>query len=305
MQIRLAGNGTTWGQPRFMSPDELDGWRGYVDEVAAAGFDGLEHLPPMAPIIDATLLGQELQQRDLALAGIGLYGALETPDGRESLEDQIDVAATFVAEVGADYLFIIDEMYANPFTGELERPVELDDPGWAKMIENLHELNDRAQNRCGLPLLLHPHQYSHIDTTEQIERFLAGTDPDHISILFDTGHYTCRGGDAVAFYRQHHERIGHLHFKNVVRSQLPDHEVTQRQLVETGAFANLSSGDVDFEALYEALDAFGYDGWGTVENERLPDMPGTPIDLARNAVQHLRALERAAADPDLRRSVEA
>ncbi len=290
MQIRLAGNGTTWGQPRFMSPDDLETWRSYLDEVAAAGLDGIEHMPPTAHAVEPNLLGEDLQRRGLALAGIGHYGALETPAGRESLEDQLDVAATFVAEVGADYLFVINEMYANPVTGEMERPVELDDPGWATMIENLHELNDRARDLCGLPLLLHPHQYTHVDTTEQIERFLADTDPDRISILFDTGHYTFRGGDPVDFYRRHRDRIGHLHLKNVDRSRLPDQEIWQLRLVETGAFADLTSGDVDFEGLSAVLDEFSYEGWATVEIERRPEMPGTPVELARNAVRLLRAI---------------
>ena len=289
MKIRLAGNSTTWGYPPMRFGD-LDRWRSYLDEVAAAGFDGIEHLPLMAPDVDPALLGQELRQRDLALAGIGHYGALETPAGRASLENQLDVAATFAAEVGADYLFIIDELYANPLTGELNRPIELDDSGWARMIENLHLLDDRARDLCGLPLLLHPHQYTHVDTPEQIERFLADTDPDRIEILFDTGHYAYRGGDPVEFYRRHYDRIGTLHLKNVVKSMLPDHETAPIEAVESGAFADLAAGDVDFDGLYSALDEHCYDGWGTVEIERLPEMPGNPVDLARKAIEHLRGI---------------
>ena len=289
MKIQLAGNSTTWGYPP-MRFDDLDRWRSYLDEVAAAGFDGIEHLPPMAPDVDPLLLRQELRQRDLALAGIGHYGALETAAGRASLESQLDVTATFVVEVGADYLYVIDEMYIDPFSGKLKRPVELDVAGWATMIENLYHLDARARELCNLPLLLHPHQYTHVETIEQIERFLAGTDPDRVSILFDTGHYTVHGGDPADFYRRHHDRIGHLHLMNVDLSKLTDPEAPLPKLVETGAFADLTAGDVDFRALHETLSEFDYAGWSTVEMLRLPEMPDNPVDVARKAVEYLRGI---------------
>ena len=289
MQVRVAGNGTTWSYPP-MRFDKLGGWRRYLDQVAAAGFDGIEHLPPTAPVVDAALFGDELARRSLVLAGLGLYGALETPEGRESLEGQLEVASTFAHEYGADYLYVIDAMYANPMSGALQRPVELDAAGWRAMVENLAHLDERSRDRCGLALLLHPHQYTHVDTPEQIERFLADTDPDRISILFDVGHYTFRGGDPVDFFRRHHDRIETLHLKNVQRGLLPDHATSQFELVETGAFADLTSGDVDFEGLRDALDEHGYEGWATVEIERHPEMPGQPVELAREAVAYLREL---------------
>ena len=50
---------------------------------------------------------------------------------------------------------------------------------------------------------------------ENRERFLADTDPDLVGLCFDTGHHAYCGGDAVAFMRRHHDRVGYLHVKSV------------------------------------------------------------------------------------------
>lgn len=38
-----------------------------------------------------------------------------------------------------------------------------------------------------------------------------------IKVTLDTGHFTAFGGDAVAFVRQHHDRIANLHLKDRLR----------------------------------------------------------------------------------------
>ena len=57
---------------------------------------------------------------------------------------------------------------------------------------------------------------THVEYEPQIERLLADTD-ERIGLCLDVGHHAYRGGDPVAFIRQHHERIPYLHLKSVDR----------------------------------------------------------------------------------------
>jgi inosose dehydratase len=59
-------------------------------------------------------------------------------------------------------------------------------------------------------------------------------------------------------------------------------------------FCPLGEGVVDFEALRDALDEHGFDGWGTVEQDRLPGDDGSTSREAAASLRHLRAVGLAA-----------
>ncbi|MBO0517822.1 sugar phosphate isomerase/epimerase family protein, partial [Streptomyces beijiangensis] len=59
------------------------------------------------------------------------------------------------------------------------------------------------------------HADTHIDTEENVTRFLDATDPAHVSLCLDTGHYAYCGGDSVQLIKTYGERIGYLHLKQV------------------------------------------------------------------------------------------
>jgi sugar phosphate isomerase/epimerase len=63
------------------------------------------------------------------------------------------------------------------------------------------------------------HGHSSVDkpdefsTPETFERALKGASP-YLGINLDIGHFTAAGGDAVAFLREHHEKMVTLHIKD-------------------------------------------------------------------------------------------
>jgi inosose dehydratase len=59
--------------------------------------------------------------------------------------------------------------------------------------------------------------------------------------------------------------------------------------VAAGAFCPIGAGAVDFAGVLAALRDAGYDGWATIEQDRLPGS-GDPVGDVRRSVRHLAEL---------------
>jgi inosose dehydratase len=98
-----------------------------------------------------------------------------------------------------------------------------------------------------VPAAFHPHTATYVETPEEVAALLEATDPDVVSIAFDTGHTVVGGGDPAAFAREARDRISHLHLKDVdprVLARLRSQELTVDQAWERGLLQ--STGAVDF-----------------------------------------------------------
>ena len=116
-------------------------------------------------------------------------------------------------QLGARFIVLIDDVYTNLQTGEQERPKELDDAAWARLIDTTNRAQERAA-AYGLQVVYHPHADTHVENHRQMERFLADADPS-VMLCLDTGHDAYTGGDPIAFFEKHHERIPYLHLKSI------------------------------------------------------------------------------------------
>lgn len=101
------------------------------------------------------------------------------------------------------------------------------------------------------------------------------------------------GIDPVAFYESHSSRVRHFHFKDIDRS------VHERALkdripflvaVEQRVFCPLDKGVVRWPALVKALEAHGYEGAVTVEQDIDPTISKNPIEDARASLAYLRSV---------------
>ena len=67
----------------------------------------------------------------------------------------------------------------------------------------------------GMKIVYHHHMTTTVQKTDEIDRMLAMTDPKYVSMIYDTGHLTFSGEDPIEILKKHHDRIGHVHLKNV------------------------------------------------------------------------------------------
>src|SRR5262249_1499764 len=139
----------------------------------------------------------------------------------------------------------------------------------------------------------HPHVDTHVKREDQIERLLADTDPAVVSLVFDTGHHAYRGGDPIAFFRAHHDRIEYLHLKSIdpdVRSEVDAEDLPLVEAVKRGVFWEPERGPVDFPALAAAVAEVGFDGPACVEQDMHQPPPGQALDIATRTRIYLREI---------------
>ena len=127
---------------------------------------------------------------------------------------------------------------------------------------------------------------------DEVERVLADTESDGLELCIDTGHFAYAGIDPVTFLAQHRDRVQYLHFKDInpgVHQRVVNESIAFFDAVSLGVFCPLGKGCVDFPAFAAQLKA-GFDGPGTVEQDRDARLPTSPLDDARASLDYLRSL---------------
>jgi inosose dehydratase len=292
MNIRIGSAPDSWGV-WFPSDPKQTPWDRFLDEIAEAGYEWTELGPYGYMPTDSTTLRTELDRRGLKMTAAFTMVHLEDPDAWPELERQMLGGGELAAALGGRFMVLIDDTYSNLFTGQPTRPSRLDDDGWKRLIDTTHRAADLAASRLGLQLVYHPHAETHVEYEDQIETFLEQTDPSRVSLCFDTGHHAYRGGDPVAFFRRHHDRIRYLHLKSVDPQK---QEWVEREhipfaiAVGNDMFCEPDRGAVDFIAFRDALRETDYDGWATVEQDMYPALFDKPLPIAKRTREYLRSI---------------
>ena len=99
-----------------------------------------------------------------------------------------------------------------------------------------------------------------------LDRLYQLTDPRYVYLCVDV-YWVARGGvDPAAFLRQHLDRIGAVHFKD---------------MGQDGSFAEVGQGTLDFPGMMEVLAAKPDLDWIIVEQDRTDRTPEGSIALSR------------------------
>ena len=124
----------------------------------------------------------------------------------------------------------------------------------------------------GVRLAYHHHMGAYVETPSDVDRLMEVTG-DEVGLLFDSGHMTFAGGDAVAMLGKHVARVCHVHCKDVrpyVIRLARNRNWSFLESVINGAFTVPGDGAIDFPALLGILHDHGYRGWLVVEAEQDP-----------------------------------
>jgi inosose dehydratase len=243
---------------------------------------------PSDPVALRNLLGTY----EMALTGG--FNALALADADRSGEQlaAADRSAAVLAAGGAKYF--VTCVVSDP--DSWERP-DLDDGNWATMVANLAEL-DRVCERHGLVHVFHAHVDSLVETADEIERLLDASD---VLFVLETGHFLIGGYDPLRFVKEHRDRVGLVHLKDVRLDLVEDlrtRRLTLMEAVQAGIFPSLGEGGSPIAAVIAELERTGYDGWYVIEQDvaltdGLPaDGEGPIRDVARS-VAYLRSIEHS------------
>ncbi|WP_461214441.1 myo-inosose-2 dehydratase [Lacticaseibacillus sp. GG6-2] len=262
-----------------------------IDEMALAGFSGTEvgNKYPKDP----DELKAALAMRHLQIASAWFSAYLTTKPYAET-EAAFIKHRDFLHAMGAKVIVVAEQ--GHSIQGMLDKAVFDDKPTftddeWEALARGLERLGARA-HEVGMQIVYHHHMGTGVQTTAEIDRLMAMTDPDKVSLLFDSGHLVLSGEDPQAILTHYFDRIKHVHFKDVrpsIAAQVKAEHMSFLDGVRAGMFTVPGDGEIDFAPLYHALVSGGYAGWIVVEAEQDP-AKANPLAYAQKAYAYLQTV---------------
>ncbi len=259
-----------------------------IHEMAEAGFAGCEvgHKFPRDPAtLKAALKPHNLQ---VASAWFSTYFTEGRAD--ETVNDFI-THMNFLKAMGAKVIVVCEcghSIQGQPLPVLTSKPV-FSEEQWRQLTIGLARLGALA-NQNDMAIVYHHHMGTGVQQAHDIDRLMAETDAETVSLLLDTGHLTFAGENPLITLQKHGERIKHIHLKDIRQSvlkQVREQNLSFLDAVRAGVFTVPGDGCIDFGVLFALIGALGYQGWWVVEAEQDPEK-ADPLVYARMAREFLR-----------------
>ncbi|MFD0270365.1 sugar phosphate isomerase/epimerase family protein [Streptomyces sp. NPDC127106] len=291
-RIRVGSAPDSWGV-WFPDDPQQTPWDRFLDEVAGAGYEWIELGPYGYLPTDPARLTDETGRRGLRVsAGTVFTGLHHGPAVWEETWEHVSRIAALTRAMGAEHLVVIPSFWRDDKTGKVLEDRVLSAAQWRELTTQTERLGREVRDRHGLRIVVHPHADTHLDSPENVARFLDATDPELVSLCLDTGHYAYCGGDSVQAIETFGERIGYLHLKQVDPRILT--EVLAEQLafgpaVARGVMCEPPAGVPALEPVLAAAQRLGVDLFAIVEQDMYPCPPDRPLPIARRTRAYLRS----------------
>lgn len=282
---------TSWWNDDFLDIDIGIPFEQCVSEMALAGFEGCSvgHKFPT----DRDVLKAELDLRGLRVSEpwTSTYFTIEAM--HDTTVANFHQSLDFIKAMGGTDIVVAElgrSVHQQPVALFANRPY-FTDAQWDALASGLNEIGKIAAD-AGMRLCYHHHMGTGVMTRPDVDRLAAATDPELVHFLFDTGHITFAGGDALCFARDYIHRIKHVHLKNIrkpVMEKVIAENLSFRDGIELGVFTvpGDPEGFVDFDSIFEVFAENDFSGWLIVEAEQNPAV-AKPLKYAKMAREYLR-----------------
>jgi inosose dehydratase len=232
-----------------------------LTEMASLGVEATEFGPLGFLPEDAEGRRATLEKHGMKAVGGFVPVVLHDP-GFDPLPE-VDTELDAYVAAGAEVLVLAANTGLDGY--DATRP-EMREENWQAMANNLGRISERAKER-GVMAVIHPHAGTMVETWADVEEVLTRTT---IPFCLDTGHMWIGGTDPVAFAKDHGDRVGHVHFKDVklaIAQRVRDGALSYYDAVKEGLYTPLGQGDVDVTAIIGSLLNQGYTGWFVLEQD--------------------------------------
>ncbi len=196
-------------------------------------------------------------------------------------------------------MFIVCEC-SNTIHGDRAAPLStrpvMPKDGWTAFGRAMSEFASRLADE-GLTLCYHHHMGTVVQTEDDIDAFMAATEPP-VHLLLDTGHATWGGSDPAALARRYRDRIGHVHCKDVRPAKARQAEAEDWSFLdailgkgaELGVYTVPGDGAVDYVAVFQGASGLcGVGGAGSRAGpDRRPTRSLTPRRASRTSWRRLK-----------------
>ena len=225
-----------------------------IAEIGQAGYQAIELFDGNLVEYEGKLgeLRSRLDDAGLSLLAVYSGGNFIFPEILPEELWRMRKATDLGAELGAEH-FVVG--------GGAKRTVPASDEDYTRLASTLDQIVDLAEER-GLLAHYHPHLTTMAETPEQIRKVFALT---RICFCPDTAHLAAGGGDPAKLILEHANRIKYVHLKDFRR--------------EPFAFLPLGKGELDMNAILQALVRIDYKGWIAVELDAYHD-PKAGADIS-------------------------
>lgn len=256
-----------------------------VSEMALAGFTGSEvgNKYPKDP---------EVLKKALELRGVEIcnqwFSSFLITKPFEEVEKEFRVQLAFLKAMGAKVIGASEQSYS--VQGQLDTPIfghkyEMNDQEWDTFCTGMNKLGKIAKEEYGIALTFHHHMGTVVQSLAEVDRMMENTDPEYVSLLFDTGHFTYCGEDPLEVVKKYVHRIKHVHLKDIrpeVVEQVKKENMSFLAGVRAGAFTIPGDGCINYDPIFKVLEDAGYEGYMVVEAEQDP-AKANPLEYAIRA----------------------
>ena len=256
-----------------------------VSEMALAGFTGSEvgNKYPKDP---------EVLKKALELRGVEIcnqwFSSFLITKPFEEVEKEFRAQLAFLKAMGAKVIGASEQSYS--VQGQLDTPIfghkyEMNDQEWDTFCTGMNKLGKIAKEEYGIALTFHHHMGTVVQSLAEVDRMMEKTDPEYVSLLFDTGHFTYCGEDPLEVVKKYVHRIKHVHLKDIrpeVVEQVKKENMSFLAGVRAGAFTIPGDGCINYDPIFKVLEEAGYEGYMVVEAEQDP-AKANPLEYAIRA----------------------
>lgn len=296
-KIKVANAPCSWGILEFDIDGKVIGYNQVLREMAQAGYIGTElgdwgFLPT-----EPQQLKEELERHQLSMLAAFVPVKLSEPALLEQGIKQAIKTARLLSSVSENpFIVLADDNGTDAVrvqnAGRIQPVHQMTEEQWSNFTKGAEQLALAVLHETNVKTVFHHHGAGFIETPDEVDRFLASTNPLLIGLCFDTGHYAFGGGDPIEGFKKHQDRIWHVHFKdfdNQIAEQAIQKGWDYFEAIRQGVFCELGKGNIDFGKLIKELAHSAYQGWVVVEQDVLPGM-GTPLESAERNRNYLRTL---------------
>lgn len=256
-----------------------------VSEMALAGFTGSEigNKYPKDPAV----LKKALELRGMQICNAWFSTFLTTKPFEET-EVEFRKHVAFLKEMGAKVVGVSEQGHSIQGMQDVavfDNKYVLNDEEWKLLCEGLNRLGKISLEEYGIALTFHHHMGTVVQNADEVQRMMDNTDPQYVSLLFDTGHFAYCGVDPLEMVKTHIKRIKHVHLKDIrpeVVAKVKAEGLSFLQGVRLGTFTVPGDGCISFDEIFDVLKANDYQGYMLVEAEQDP-AKANPLEYALKA----------------------
>ena len=257
-----------------------------LEEASSVGFTGIElgGKFPRNPGITNFLLSKY----DLKMPG-GWYGSFlrERTVNEEwaAMQEHLSLLKLVKADV-----FVFADVSASiqgDQTRKLSTRPSLEKNEFKEYCLKINEISNRLNDE-GIPMSYHEHMGTIIQTEEDVDRFMDGTN-DNAFLLYDTGHLLFAQADYERVLRNYVKKINHVHCKDIRKNILDkslDQDLSFRESFLEGVFTVPGDGCINYEPLFKILFDNQYQEWLIIEAEQDPKK-ANPLEYAKIGYKYL------------------